>query len=318
MVAMEQLISVNAGDLVATAAASVTLAALDAELARHGAWLALDPSGASDQTLGAALAAGGGGPLSAGFGLPRDQVLGLSFVTRSGAQARTGGRVVKNVAGFDLAKLLVGSRGLYGDITEAHLRLRMRPLADRTVTIATEPAALALATRGMMMGGVNPVCFEVFDAQLAGALGLAPHWTLALRAMGSGIAIDEELAACERTAGLAAAPADTSLWQRWRAVSGAWPVMIRIGADPDTWSDAAALAARHIDCAGISVTVPRGTVRAGARALPPLESLRREAAGRGWPVTVERGSNDAWGELPDGIGRLTRRLAESWAAAGAA
>lgn len=315
---MEQLISVNAGDLVATAGAGVTLAALDAELARHGAWLALDPSGGSDLTLGAALAAGGGGPLSAGFGLPRDQVLGLSFVTRSGTAARTGGRVVKNVAGFDLAKLLIGSRGLFGDITEAHVRLRMRPLADRTVTLADDGAAPAMMTRALMMGGVNPVCFEVFDAQLAAALGLTPKWTLALRAMGSGSAIDEELAACERTAGLPAAPGETSLWHRWRTVTGAWPVLIRIGADPDTWSDAALLAARHVSCAGISVTVPRGTVRAGAAALPPLDSLRREAAARGWPVTVERGSNDPWGELPDSIGRLTRRLAESWAAAGAA
>jgi hypothetical protein len=311
MVALDQLIAVDAADLVATAPAGVPLPELRAELARHGAWVALDASGSDRMTLGDVLASGAGGPLSAGFGLPRDQVLGLSFTTLSGAPVRTGGRVVKNVAGFDLAKLLIGSRGRFGTITEAHLRLRITPGADLTRIVSGTREQIETLTRTLMLGGVNPVCFEVLDPLLASALGLAERWTLALRAMGSSVAAREELDAC-------AAPlheADGSMWTTWRAVTGSWPVLVRIGTDPATWADAIGMANQLGSPLGVSVTVPRGTVRLGfaTASAESIEQLRAGAAARGWPVTLERGEGDAWGTLPAGVRRIADALEASWA-----
>jgi len=103
-------------DLVVTVGAGCRLDALAARLAAAGVWLALDPPGSLARSVGGVLASGGGGPLAARFGTPRDQVLGLTVVAGNGTPVRMGGRVVKNVAGFDLAKGVLGSYGACGAI----------------------------------------------------------------------------------------------------------------------------------------------------------------------------------------------------------
>src|SRR6266540_1546106 len=82
-------------------------------------WLPLDPFGGDEGTIGATIATASSGPLSHGYGLARDFILGIEFVTGRGDVVRAGGRVVKNVAGFDLMRLLCGSWGTLGVITEA-------------------------------------------------------------------------------------------------------------------------------------------------------------------------------------------------------
>ena len=114
-------------DLVATVQAGVTLDALRAELDQHQLWLALDPPGRPDRTIGSVVATGTSGPLRQGFGPIRDHVLGSTVATGDGRLVEAGGRVVKNVAGYDLTKLHVGGFGGFGVVTEVHLRLRARP-----------------------------------------------------------------------------------------------------------------------------------------------------------------------------------------------
>src|SRR5436190_19613663 len=125
-----------AGDLTITVGAATTLAEIARVTARAGQWLTLDPHGEDQGTIGATIATASVGPLAHHFGLARDVVLGLEFVTGAGDVVRGGGRVVKNVAGFDLARLLTGSWGTLGVITEVTLRLRALPEVDRTVAIA--------------------------------------------------------------------------------------------------------------------------------------------------------------------------------------
>ena len=96
-------------------------------------WLALDAPGGERGTLGAMVAVGAAGPLQAGFGSPRDQVLGATLVTGDGRVLGLGGRVVKNVAGFDLLKLVTGSWGTLGMITSVTMRLHPVPASDRTL-----------------------------------------------------------------------------------------------------------------------------------------------------------------------------------------
>ncbi|MFI5278997.1 MAG: FAD-binding oxidoreductase [Gemmatimonadales bacterium] len=286
------LTRLDAADLVATAGAGCTLADLAAGLAAHGAWLALDPPGPRTRTLGGALGSGASGPLAAGFGPPRDQVLGLTIVAGNGQVVRTGGRVVKNVAGFDLAKLVIGGHGAFGIIVEAHLRLRARPAADRTRAWALADAPAHALARELLAAGVTGAAFEIVSPALAEELGLARSWTLLLRALGTEDGVSEELdaaAAAIGTHGTATTPS-ADVWERWSEAAGAWPASVRIGADPASWGEAAALLDALPGNRGVSVTVPRGTVRAGFDAVEPaaLRRLRESCAARRWPVTLER------------------------------
>lgn len=148
-------------DLTVTAGAGVTLGELDTVVRREGQWLPLDPPASGAATLGEVVARGIGGPLSFAFGRPRDHVLGLTLVDGEGRVLELGGRVVKNVAGFDLVRLVGGSRGALGMITSVSLRLFPVPEADRTVIREAdgidEGWALArrLATLPLPLGAVE-------------------------------------------------------------------------------------------------------------------------------------------------------------------
>ncbi|MGH7647163.1 MAG: FAD-binding oxidoreductase, partial [Gemmatimonadaceae bacterium] len=125
--ALSGIIAYIPGDLTLTARAGTTLAEIASATAEHGQWLALDPFGPDDGTIGATVATASAGPLAHSLGTPRDAVLGLEVVTGDGTIIRTGGRVVKNVAGFDLTRLFTGSWGTLGVITEVTVRLRAKP-----------------------------------------------------------------------------------------------------------------------------------------------------------------------------------------------
>ena len=129
------------GDLIVIVEAGIRLSTLDAHLAAHGQLLALDPPG--DPTVGACLAANLSGPRRHRYGAPRDLVLGATLVLADGTIASSGGKVVKNVAGFDLGKLVCGSEGRLGLIARVCLRLHPRPAAARTVVVPLEGAAHA-------------------------------------------------------------------------------------------------------------------------------------------------------------------------------
>ncbi len=130
------------GDLVLTAHAGTTLDEIAQVTAPHGQWLALEPytspSGLDTGTIGATIATASSGPLALGYGRVRDLILGVSFITGDGTAVRAGGRVVKNVAGFDLVRLATGAWGTLGVITQASLRLHARPAVDETFALGIE------------------------------------------------------------------------------------------------------------------------------------------------------------------------------------
>ncbi len=131
------------GEGVCHAGAGTPLATLRAAVEPAGWELPLDPPGA-DSTVGGVIAAAASGPRAHGFGPPRDAVLGLEVVLASGERTRCGGRVVKNVTGYDLAKLYTGSLGSLGVIEGAWLRLRPTPECVRVLE-ATLPLETACA-----------------------------------------------------------------------------------------------------------------------------------------------------------------------------
>jgi glycolate oxidase FAD binding subunit len=134
-----------AGDMTVTVEAGCTVAALQEAVARQGQRLALDPLWPERATVGGVLAANDSGPLRAAYGSLRDLVLGVTVALPDGTLARSGGKVVKNVAGYDLPKLMVGAFGTLGVITQATFRLH--PLPDTMRTFRFLAPSVADATR---------------------------------------------------------------------------------------------------------------------------------------------------------------------------
>ena len=141
---MQRVLEHEAGDLTCTVEAGIRLSALAAALAPAHQRLALDPPG--DPSIGAVLARNLSGPLRHRFGAPRDLVLGVTLVLADGTIANAGGKVVKNVAGYDLGKLVCGSGGTLALIGRVSLRLHPLPAAAQTLVVETdEPAGVVTA-----------------------------------------------------------------------------------------------------------------------------------------------------------------------------
>jgi len=124
------------GDLTLSCGAGTTLAELDEATRAHGQWCPLLPWGDDTGTVGATVATATAGPFAERLGRPRQLVLGLEAVDGRAQHLAPGGRVVKNVAGFDLTRLLTGSWGTLAILTTLHLRLRARPAVDETWWVA--------------------------------------------------------------------------------------------------------------------------------------------------------------------------------------
>jgi glycolate oxidase FAD binding subunit len=184
------------GDLTATAQAGVTLAALQTALRARGQWLSLDPPDAARATLGGALAANASGPRRHLYGTARDLLIGVTVVTGEGVVVRGGGKVVKNVAGYDLPKLFIGSFGTLGVIVEATVKLRPLPDEERLVAVRFERLKDAgAAVRALLSSDLIPNAVDLVDAAAGAALGLAPApATLAVGFDGLGEQVDWQVA----------------------------------------------------------------------------------------------------------------------------
>ena len=133
---LNQVLEHEPGDLTAIVEAGIRLSELRERLAAHGQMFALDPPG--DPTIGACLAGDLSGPRRHRYGAMRDLVIGVTVVLADGTVASSGGKVVKNVAGYDLAKLFSGSAGRLGLIARVALRLHPLPAASRTVVASVK------------------------------------------------------------------------------------------------------------------------------------------------------------------------------------
>jgi glycolate oxidase FAD binding subunit len=143
---LDRLLEHEAGDLTCTVEAGIRLGELNRVLAERGQRLALDPPG--DPTVGACIAANLSGPRSHLYGGARDLLLGVTVVLGDGLVASSGGKVVKNVAGYDLGKLFCGSEGRLGLVARASLRLHPLPEVARTLVVSVRDAAEALRLLG--------------------------------------------------------------------------------------------------------------------------------------------------------------------------
>ena len=290
------------GDLTLTARAGTTLAQIAAATREHDQWLPLDPWGGDDGTLGATIATASAGPHAHSMGLPRDVVLGMEFVSGTGQVVRAGGRVVKNVAGFDLARLLTGSWGTLGIITEATVRLRARPQDTRTLVIpalAARAELSAFATRIRALP-FTPLACEMLNARLAAHLGLRAQSCLLVRVGGNSIAVAAQIDRL-RELGVCV-DADEQTWDALRVAERGALASWRWSGLPsefgETWIAADTLA-RPLDGVFLHGNPARGVVRVvvvHSEAKPA--QVARAATGFRGTVAIEQLPNAAWPLLP--------------------
>jgi len=161
--AFSGIIEYEPGDLTITVGAATTIAELDAVTAANKQWCPLSPWGGDDGSVGATIATATGGPYSHALGFPRDLVLGIECVDGTGKVLRPGGKVVKNVAGFDLVRLMTGAWGTLGAITRVSLRLRARPAVDETWFVAADATRALDVQLTLRRCATPPIACEIID-----------------------------------------------------------------------------------------------------------------------------------------------------------
>ncbi len=164
---LDRVIDYPARDMTVTVQAGITLATLQDLLARENQRLPIDVPRPDVATLGGALAANVSGPRRYGCGTPRDYVIGISVVNDEGHETKAGGRVVKNVAGYDLCKLYVGSLGTLGVLTQVTLKLRPRPEEHALLTLGCSSDALEPLLALLHGSRTRPVCLDVLNRTAA-------------------------------------------------------------------------------------------------------------------------------------------------------
>lgn len=298
-------------DMTVVVPAGVTVGAVNAVIATAGQRLALDPPLAERATIGGVLATGLGGPLRSRFGLPRDLVLGMTVMRPDGELVKAGGRVVKNVTGFDLMRLWCGSLGTLGIITEVALRVTpATKTIDFQAGFSTVEDACATADR-LSLADVRP--------EIADVLTDDGGVRLLVRVLASSAAVAERIVSDSRAAapGMYVAARDLGFRDEALALRLAAPAS-RLAASAkalEALRPTATLVrplASFARCAWTDTALP--SLRETA---PVVARLRESLADCGGSVVVDRmpasfrAGLDPWGP-PPGSFFLMRRARETW------
>jgi glycolate oxidase len=176
MTGLDRIVEIDAGDLVVVTQSGVVTADLERAVESQGLFYPPDPASHETSTIGGNIAENAGGLRCVKYGVTRDYVLGLEVVLADGSVVRTGGRNVKDVMGYDLTRLMVGSEGTLGVITEATLRIRATP-PPRLTSLAffADVRQAGAAVSQMTAAGLMPVTLELLDHYVLRAVESALH-----------------------------------------------------------------------------------------------------------------------------------------------
>ncbi|MEG4090679.1 FAD-binding oxidoreductase [Microcoleus sp. Pol12B4] len=178
---LNRLVEHAVGDLTVTAEAGMKFADLQQILAAAGQFLPIDPAYPQEATLGGIIATADAGSLRHRYRGVRDLLLGMTFVRSDGKIAVAGGRVVKNVAGYDLMKLFTGAYGTLGVISQVTFRVYPLPESSGTVVLTGETNALAQATQILLSSALTPTAVDLVSPDLVAQLGLGKSQGLIVR-----------------------------------------------------------------------------------------------------------------------------------------
>ncbi len=177
----DRLIEHAVGDLTVTVEAGMKLVDLQTKLRSHNQFLPIDPSYPDTATLGGIVATADTGSWRERYGGVRDLLLGLSFVRADGAIAKAGGRVVKNVAGYDLMKLFTGAYGTLGIISQLTFRTFPTIATSQTLLLTGKADKIAQATQTIRNSGLTPTAMDLLSSSLIKQLGLDENVGLIVR-----------------------------------------------------------------------------------------------------------------------------------------
>lgn len=327
---LDALIAYNPADMTVAVGAGMRLADLQARL--DGQRVALDAARiARGATVGGLLATADAGPIRATYGSLRDLVIGVTVVLADATVARSGGHVIKNVAGYDLAKLFSGSLGAFGLITEVVLRVHPRPAHTATLAVPCDVVTAFALSRALLASPLEPVAVDWHtaggpdhsasrnDAALPHGSARPPDGRLLIRFEGTESAVgrrldkavdlvrDEDATAVDRLTGAAEEAA-------WRAVSdtalgASGDTVFRAGARPDRLPDLVRLLDRASASAGVAYEVTSSTgIGVTTVRLRGPESADEDTAAahaevlRTWRAEVERsGGGVTLHQAADGV-----------------
>jgi len=186
---LNRLLHYEPRDLTISVEAGMPWRDLTARLAANRQMVPLDPPFADSATVGGVVAANSSGPRRRLYGSARDLVIGMQFATLEGKLVDTGGMVVKNVAGLDMAKLMIGSFGTLAAVAVVNFKVSPAPECERSFLISFDSAAHAIAARNRILTGVlQPAALDLLNPDAAATLGHRA-WVLAVRAGGNQDAI---------------------------------------------------------------------------------------------------------------------------------
>ena len=168
------------GNLTVTAQSGIKLAELQGALAHHKQFAPFDPPLPARATIGGTIAANINGPRRSSFGAVRDLVIGMKVALANGEQIKAGGKVVKNVAGYDMCKLFVGSLGTLGIITEATLRMSPLPEAARTMSVSGPLSEVLLVADEISHSKLNPTAVYMQNSKEDGTVQETNSWQVAI------------------------------------------------------------------------------------------------------------------------------------------
>jgi glycolate oxidase FAD binding subunit len=285
-------------DLTVTVEAGCTIKELQSTLAQHGQRLAIDVLWPDRATVGGILSTNDSGALRLRYGALRDLIIGITLVLPDGTIARSGGKVVKNVAGYDLPKLATGALGTLGVITQATFRLHPLPHGKRTLTIL--PRRVAEAQRLLL--ALQDTSLALAAMQIRCGASMPPEMDILLEGTEAGM---EAQAARIRAAARPAAVKEGSdaVW-RAREEASAGAALAKFSLLPSQIADAIAAIGRAGGPSWSAVVQATGIGWASVNA--PLADLRTQLEGQGGTLAVLRqpaggASIEAWGDAGDAL-----------------
>jgi glycolate oxidase FAD binding subunit len=324
---MNRVLEYEPADLTATVEAGCTLAAFNHVAARHRQFIPLDPFGDPSATLGGIVATASSGALRCAYGTPRDWLIGLRVVHADGHITQAGGKVVKNVAGYDLCKLYTGSFGSLVVIAEMSFKLRALPMSEKTLVFYSadeEEAINLLCLLAVTIGDsdVQPAAMELVAPASGADWALEPdHYSLVLRFLGDPETIAAQIEEAQQIGAhlrhtVLSETEALGFWRLYHASETApqWDYSLRLSGLP------ADLAALVDDCekilppAHLRAHAGNGIVRIHAPAgwlegfktkerSRKLAELRRLTQARGGQLVIQRAPEevraqlDVWGEV---------------------
>ncbi len=289
-------------DLTVTVEAGRRLGALQAELAEHRQYLPIDPPPGDDVTVGGLLATGRPGAWRGYVPAARDLILGMEVALPSGERVHSGGRVVKNVTGYDMHRMHTGALGAFGVIVEATFKVAPLPEATRTLAAST-PNLAAAAALAMRLWDASPAlrALSVLGPRAAVLAGLPEAPAVLLELAGTARTVDRSTADLRTVAPLTDAPSDA--WRALRTAHGdATSTVLRAGVPPtavremlEAAEPSGATAWAHLASGAVVTTYPAA---ASAPTADEVTALRVEAERLGGFLQIESAPASLRHEVP--------------------